>query len=616
MKNDTSKDRGEYILQNLGITVIDKKAIFLFSKVIRGRDKATLQIASSSDGFDFKVYPQKPMIYDEESGKEEDIRKCESFQIAKVDGEYLLTYRLLIGKNKYVMCAAISNDLISWKKIGKLSKVKELGAVIPDYKFRGKNVIYFGENSIKVAFSKDMETWKVSDQPVLESRNGYFDSPSIEIGSCVAKDEGIYLIYNVKDGENVYNSIGVAVFDKKDPAKLLWRSREAIWEKEGIWKDRKIYPIGVVEFNGNLIYYWNVEGEGVRAIIFPPIVFSQSQPAKIRLEKLRENPIIKPKAESAWESKATFNPAAVHEGGKAHIVYRAIGDTDTSVLGHASSKDGTHVDERSKKPIFEWKEYSKPEKGEACSVYASPLSGWAGGCEDPRITKIDGKLYMTYTAFDGRNPPRVALTSIKADDFANKKWNWEKPVFISAPNESHKNWVIFPEKIKGKYAILHSISPNILIDYFDSLEFDGKTHIKSYYRSELRKDYWDSLVRGVGPPPIKTEDGWLVFYQAIDNYDPGKYKLGAMLLDLNDPTKVLYRSNKPILEPLERYENEGYKSGVAYTCGAVVIDDQLFVYYGGADTYVCVATKNLNEFLNELKYWGSVKLEPVTIHNN
>ena len=87
----------------------------------------------------------------------------------------------------------------------------------------------------------------------------------------------------------------------------------------------------------------------------------------------------------------------------------------------------------------------------------------------------------------------------------------------------------------------------------------------------------------------------------MDHNDPNKYKIGAMILDENDPTKILYRLPYPLLEPNAAYENEGFKAGVVYTCGAVVIEEQLFVYYGAADTSVCVAFIHLNELIMQLK---------------
>jgi predicted GH43/DUF377 family glycosyl hydrolase len=117
------------------------------------------------------------------------------------------------------------------------------------------------------------------------------------------------------------------------------------------------------------------------------------------------------------------------------------------------------------------------------------------------------------------------------------------------------------------------------------------------------------MVRGVGPTPIKTELGWLVLYHSMDRNDPNRYKLGAMILDEKDPTKILYKSKGPILEPEEDYENNGIAHGVVYSCGAVIKDDELFVYYGGADKFVCVASINLEELINDLKQNKEIKLK-------
>jgi predicted GH43/DUF377 family glycosyl hydrolase len=245
-------------------------------------------------------------------------------------------------------------------------------------------------------------------------------------------------------------------------------------------------------------------------------------------------------------------------------------------------------------------------------VYSSG-GGWNGGCEDPRVTLIDGTLYLIYTAFDGWGSLRMALTSISLKDFKNKKWNWKKEVLISPPGEMNKNWVLFPEKINGKFAIIHSFYPKILINYFDSLdELDGKKFIKSNNTRPIDESRtWDSWFRGIGPTPIKTKDGWLVLYHAMDHKNPDRYKMGALLLDLKDPTKILYRSNNPILEPEEDYENNGYKWGVVYSCGAVVKKGELYVYYGGADKFVCVASINLKELMDSLKGDKVVKLKNI-----
>jgi hypothetical protein len=178
-----------------------------------------------------------------------------------------------------------------------------------------------------------------------------------------------------------------------------------------------------------------------------------------------------------------------------------------------------------------------------------------------------------------------------------------------------KNACILPEKINGKYVIFHRVFPNILIDFVDDLNFDGKTRwLEGKFKIPIRSvsSDWDSLKVGCGPPPIKTKDGWLLIYQAVCCRDESRYKIGAMLLDLKDPTKVLARSRSPILEPLAPYENEGWKAGVVYPCGAVIINDRLFVYYGGADMFVCVASAKLDRFLEQLAT-NHKEIEPTII---
>ena len=215
---------------------------------------------------------------------------------------------------------------------------------------------------------------------------------------------------------------------------------------------------------------------------------------------------------------------------------------------------------------------------------------------------------MTYVAFGGWNSIRIALTSIPLSDLKQKKWRWKRPVLISPPNVASKNWVLFPEKINGKFAVLHGISPKIMIDYVDNFEqFRNGDYIKSLpshggrgYQDPRRDKYWDNLVRGAGPPPVKTHDGWLLLYHAIDKNDPGKYKVGAMLLDLNDPTIILRRSDSPILSPEMHYENDG-KPGVVYASGAVIKNDDLHVYYGGGDKTVNCARRPVMEILEYLK---------------
>jgi predicted GH43/DUF377 family glycosyl hydrolase len=340
----------------------------------------------------------------------------------------------------------------------------------------------------------------------------------------------------------------------------------------------------------------------------PPIKTPKIANIQLSLERFQGNPILKPDNNHPWETKGVFNPAALYEDGKIHILYRAIGESDVSVLGYASSLDGLHINERLDKPVympresFEGTSPAHPQISQSPGIYVSG-GGGMGGCEDPRLTRIGDRVYMTYVAYDGHSHPRVALSSIHIDDFLSKKWHWQKPVLISPPYIVDKNACILPEKINGKYVIFHRVLPSILIDFVDNLDFDGKKRwLEGQFKIPTRdlSSDWDNLKVGCGPPPIKTKDGWLLIYQAVGSNDESRYKIGAMLLDLKDPTKVLARTRSPILEPVAPYENEGFKSGVVYPCGAVVIEGRLFVYYGGADTFVCVASVKLEPFLQKL----------------
>ena len=332
------------------------------------------------------------------------------------------------------------------------------------------------------------------------------------------------------------------------------------------------------------------------------------------LERHESNPIISPNAENAWESWQTFNPAAIFEDGKVHIVYRAIGEDGISRFGYASSANGIDMDERLPDPIFQL-ELEGPAKPAMFGMYAS--GGSWGGAEDPRITRIDDRVYMLFIALDGM--PQLAMSSIALEDFLKHHWNWTKPKTIVPPGTINKSGCLLPEKVNGKYVVLHrGVSfgnlhvPDIWVDYLDDINFENGEVLRGHHVIKPRKDRWDSQKIGAGAPPIKTKFGWLLIYYAVGDKDSWRYKIGAMLLDLKEPEKVLYRSEEPILEPEEWYENTGYKAGIVYPCGAVVKDNDLYVYYGGADNYVCVAKANLDKFLEELMTYGRPKLEPKT----
>lgn len=341
----------------------------------------------------------------------------------------------------------------------------------------------------------------------------------------------------------------------------------------------------------------------------------------LKLRRLQENPILVSNGSSWWESEAVFNPAAFVDNGKVHLLYRAMGTDGVSRIGYASSKDGIHF-ERYPHPVFDYgPQYMAAARASKKRNYR-PLSyntdlyasggGW-GGTEDPRAVTIDDRLYMSFGIFENWESMRLAVTSLHLDELRALDWSWQPHVVMSPARQTHKNWVLFPEKIRGSFAILHALTPSISVEYVRELEQLKDNPIQSNNQRGGRAGAWDAFVRGAAAPPIKTEDGWLLFYHGMDPAHPAVgYKVGAMLLDLEDPTIVRYRSAYPVLEPSEWYEND-WKPGVVYASGAVVFNGELIVYYGGGDKHIAAAKADLRDFLRRLKGNQHATLEPVGV---
>ena len=293
------------------------------------------------------------------------------------------------------------------------------------------------------------------------------------------------------------------------------------------------------------------------------------------MTRYKGNPILKPIKSNPWESRMVFNAATTYLDDRVHILYRAIGEDGVSRLGYASSSDGYTVDERLSSPVFEPK---------------GAKERW--GCEDPRLTPLNGKYIMTYTAFHDRIlcAFQIAMTSISQNDFIYKNWNWDNR-WYPFPRVQNKNAVIFPRKINGQYVMYHRIEPDICIAYSEDLRrwYDIKSVL------EPRRGMWDCIKIGAAGPPIEIDDGWLLVYHGVD--ERRIYRLGVAMLDKRNPEKVIYRSEEPILEPKEDYERFGFVPNVVFSCGSILLDGQLLVYYGGADTVIGVATFNLSEII-------------------
>ena len=295
------------------------------------------------------------------------------------------------------------------------------------------------------------------------------------------------------------------------------------------------------------------------------------------------------------------------------MVYRAGGDDlrHEIAFGLATSDDGAHFVRQSDKPVFAPNQY-EPD----------------GGCvEDPRIVKLGDAYFMTYAArayapgqywldLANLSPCYTDETDVIAEElpfFAKKNMtvsylamtkdfkNYKRLGRITEATVDDRDVFLFPETVNGKYVLITRPKfkdagvkmPSIWISFGDDLI--------EYEKPELLltgREWWETARIGAGAPPIKTDKGWFMLYHGV--CDKGIYRVGAVLMDLNDPRKILARTKNFIMEPEELYETEGLYNGCVFPTGNVVKDGVLYVYYGCADKYVSLATANFDELIHYL----------------
>ncbi len=317
-------------------------------------------------------------------------------------------------------------------------------------------------------------------------------------------------------------------------------------------------------------------------------------------KKSDENPILSPNNDHYWEEFATFNLSPIKHGKKIYGLYRAISAVDNmkkqkqiSVIGIGKSNDGIHFEDRVPfiKPKEEW---------DAC------------GCEDPRVTFFEGKYYIFYTALSSfpfnANTIKVAVAISKDLKKVDER-------HLVTPFNA-KAMTLFPERINGKIVVIFSANTDmppakVCIAKLDNMEqlwdksFWDKWQLEfESYIVDFRRNVYDHLE--IGATPVKTKDGWLLVYSHIQSYflDPEKldriFGIEALLLDLKDPTKIVGRTSGPILVPEENYEMTGYVENVIFPSGVLIDKDILSIYYGAADTTVCVAYVSLIDLINTM----------------
>lgn len=419
------------------------------------------------------------------------------------------------------------------------------------------------------------------------------NSAQIEVGAPpVETEHGWFFVYAYisnyfTERARTFTVEGV-LLDSDKPQQIIGRIHESLltpekeYEKFGVIPD-VVFPTGALVENETFhLYYGGADTTCCRASIPLKDIYSQiqtSSPVALKLHKYEFNPILEPVPTHHWEAQAVFNPAVVYDDGRIHIVYRAMSPDNTSSMGYAVSDDGYTIDERMIEPVYQPRAPFEDKQKQ----------GVGSGCEDPRMTLIGDRYYMLYTAYDGVNPPRVAMTSILRTDFLREKWMWEPPILISPPGTDDKDAALFPQQINGKYVFFHRINNEMVLDYRDSLTFKENEWLEIKDSVKIRDTSWEGAKVGLNTVPIKSRYGWFVLYHGVSSIDR-EYRLGGLLLDLEHPVNVLAATDYPILEPTTLFERKGIVDNVVFPCGNIVKDGILFVYYGGADRVIGVAT--------------------------
>lgn len=579
---------------------------------------STIGIAKSLDGLHFKDRKQfiEPLEEWEKFG-------CEDPRVTFFDGRYYIFYTALsmypFAPEGIRTAVAISDDLKKIKERHRVTTFNSKAMTLFPERINGKATLLFSAHTdgaaakMVMAQASDIsefwspkfwENWypKMNEYEIGKLRRNDYDH--VEVGATPIKTKyGWLLIYshiqNFFPGGDRGPLFGIEalLLDPNDLRKIIGRTKGPFMIPEEPYElsghvSNVVFPAGAF-LNGDIltIYYGASDTTACSARVNINDLASTISTEigwRYRFKRLDTNPIITPAENHLWESKATFNPAAIDLGNGVHILYRALSNDNTSTIGYALSVDGTKITERLGEPVYIPREDFETKK----------IEGGNSGCEDPRLTKIGKDLYMCYTAFDGIGPPRVAVTSIGVKDFLSRRWKWKKPEIITPNDIDDKDACIFPEKVGGKYLILHRIGTDICADFLKSLDFKKETVNKCIRIFGPRPGMWDSTKVGITAPPIRTEKGWVLLYHAVSARHT--YRVGAVLLDLKDPTIVLSRSADSIFEPEAPYEKEGLVNNVVFPCGMVVRDGLLYIYYGGADKVVGVATMELDILVDAL----------------
>src|SRR3989344_674920 len=257
----------------LGVTIKGKDVLLYNHYFERGRTKLQSQV--SSDGFTFTGSESVPKI-SYPSGKNERLSNISNLRISKItDDTFVLAY-LLENLKKTKLSFAVSKNLIDWQKKGDSIKINETGMVVPEYKFENKYLLIFGENRFKIAYSEDLISWNISEKPILRFPKTSTVNHKVKVGNLTTSDDGILMSYFFweENGNNQAKNFGIKLLllDKQNPGKIIWKSQKSIWEEPEGWGVKNVTPLGIVSLDGELISYWEIEGEGIYSIKHYPFV--------------------------------------------------------------------------------------------------------------------------------------------------------------------------------------------------------------------------------------------------------------------------------------------------------------------------------------------------------
>lgn len=306
-------------------------------------------------------------------------------------------------------------------------------------------------------------------------------------------------------------------------------------------------------------------------------------------EDFEGNPILAPNPANNWESAYLYNPSAIVVDDLVWLLYRAQNESKTSSIGLAWSSDGYNFT-RYSDPILvptEW--YEKD-----------------GGCEDPRVIRVNGTFYMTYTGYDGVTARLCLATStdlihwekhgLILPDINDVVYEWNQTLATYRPRSgwSKSGSILNERQPDGTYhmlfgeSLLHIANSTDLIHWNydrDSLPYASKLNV------------WEQALMEPGPPPIKTRDGkWILIYNGVatglGGFTPGQYSTGQLLIDPERFPKgpPIARLEKPLLEPTSVHEISGQVDNVVFTEGLIQFHGKWFMYFGQGDSYLGVAT--------------------------